>query len=102
VQLKAKGAPIDWFALPPAVARPNGVAVARNAPHPHAAVLFYDYMLTDAQPIMLKRDFTPTSTKIAASLKDTPQFKLIDPKLVLDEGEKWSKLYDEIIVKQAR
>jgi iron(III) transport system substrate-binding protein len=51
---------------------------------------------------MLKRDFTPTSTKIAASLKDTPQFKLIDPKLVLDEGEKWSKLYDEIIVKQAR
>jgi iron(III) transport system substrate-binding protein len=102
VQLKAKGAPIDWFTLPPAVARPNGVAVARNAPHPHAAVLFYDYMLSDAQPIMLKRDFTPTSAKIAASLKDTPQFRLIDPKLVLDEGEKWAKLYDEIIVKQAR
>jgi iron(III) transport system substrate-binding protein len=102
VQLKAKGAPIDWFALPPAVARPNGVAVARNAPHPHAAVLFYDYMLSDAQPIMLKRDFTPTSTKVAASLKDVPQFRLIDPKLVLDEGEKWTKLYDEIIVKQAR
>jgi ABC-type Fe3+ transport system substrate-binding protein len=102
VQLKAKGAPIDWFALQPAVARPNGVAVARNAPHPHAAVLFYDYMLSDAQPIMLKRDFTPTSTKVAAALKDTPQFKLIDPKLVLDEGEKWEKLYGEIIVKQAR
>jgi iron(III) transport system substrate-binding protein len=102
VQLKAKGAPIDWFALQPAVARPNGVAVARNAPHPHAAVLFYDYMLSDAQPIMLKRDFTPTSAKIAASLKDTPKFRLIDSRLVLDEGEKWEKLYSEIVVKQAR
>jgi len=102
VQLKSKGAPIDWFALPPAVARPNGVAVARHAPRPHAAVLFYDFMLSDAQEIMLTRDFTPTSTKVAAALKDVPQFKLIDPKVVLDEGEKWTKLYDEIIVKQAR
>ena len=102
VQLKKKGAPIDWFALPPAVARPNGVAVARRAPHPHAAVLFYDFMLSDAQEIMLKTDFIPSSARVAAALKDTPQFTLIDPKVVLDEGEKWTKLYDEIIVKQAR
>jgi iron(III) transport system substrate-binding protein len=102
VQLKAKGAPIDWFALPPAVARPNGVAVSRRAPHPHAAVLFYDFMLGEAQEIMLKRNFVPSSARAAARLKDTPQFTLIDPKVVLDEGEKWTRLYDEIIVRQAR
>ena len=102
VQLKKKGAPIDWFALPPAVARPNGVAVARRAPHPHAAVLFYDFMLSDAQEIMLRRNFIPSSARVAATLKDTPQFTLIDPKVVLDEGEKWTKLYDEIIVNPSR
>ncbi len=102
VQLKGKGAPIDWFALKPAVARPNGVAVARNAPHPHAAVLFYDFMLNEAQDIMPKRNFIPSSAKVAATLKDVPQFSVIDPKVVLDEGEKWVKLYDEIFVKHAR
>jgi iron(III) transport system substrate-binding protein len=102
VQLKAKGAPIDWFALSPAVARPNGVAVARRAPHPHAAVLFYDFMLGEAQSIMTKRNFIPSSAKVAATLKDVPQFTLIDPKIVLDEGEKWVKLYEEIFVRQSR
>jgi iron(III) transport system substrate-binding protein len=102
VQLKEQGAPIDWFALKPVVARPNGVAVARRAPHPHAALLFYDFMLNEAQEIMMKRNFIPSSARVAATLKDVPQFSLIDPKVVLDEGEKWVKLYDEIFVKQAR
>ena len=45
-QLKEQGAPIDWFAIGNAIARPNGVGVARKAPHPHAAVLFYDFELS--------------------------------------------------------
>lgn len=102
VQLKMKGAPIDWFALQPAVARPNGVAVARRAAHPHAAVLFYDFMLSDAQEIMLKRNFIPSSARAAASLEGVPQFTLIDPKVVLDENEKWSKLYAEIVTAPSR
>ena len=102
VQLKGKGAPIDWFTLEPTVARPNGVAIARRAPRPHAALLFYDFMLSDAQEIMVKRNFIPSSARVLDSLKDVPRFTLIDPKVVLDEGEKWTKLYDEIIVKQAR
>ena len=38
-QLKSDGAPIDWFALPPAIARSKGAGIARKAPHPNAAVL---------------------------------------------------------------
>lgn len=102
VQLKRKGAPIDWFVIPPAVARPNGVAVARRAPHPHAAVLFFDFLLSDAQELMPRRNFTPSSAKVAATLKDTPVFRLIDPKVILDEGDKWTKLWEEIIVRPAR
>jgi iron(III) transport system substrate-binding protein len=100
--LKAKGAPIDWFVIPPAVARPNGVAIARRAPHPHAAVLFYDFLLSDGQDLMPGRNFTPSSARVAATIKDTPQFRLIDPRLVLDDGDKWSKLWEEIIVRPAK
>jgi iron(III) transport system substrate-binding protein len=100
-QMKNKGAPIDWYVIPPAIARPNGVAVTRNAPHPNAAVLFFDFMLTDAQEILLKRDFVPTSKKVDTNLNKVP-LKFVDPKIILDENDKWAKLYDEIITKQSK
>ena len=100
-QLKNNGAPIDWFVLPPGLARPQGVGMARRAPHPHAAVLFFDFMLSDAQPLFLKRDFVPISKKISTPLTKFP-FKFIDPKATLDEHDKWAKLYREILINQGR
>ena len=101
-QVKQKGAPFDWFVLSPAIARANGVALARRSPHPHAALLYYDFMIGDeGQQILFKRDFVPTSRKIDTPLNRGP-LVIIDPKLVLDESEKWAKLYDEIIVKQIK
>jgi iron(III) transport system substrate-binding protein len=100
-QMKNKGAPIDWFTIAPAIARPNGVGVMRNAPHPNAAVLFYDFMISDAQPILLGRDYVPTSKKVDTKLNKMP-IKFVDPKIVLDEDAKWSKLYEEIVTKQSK
>jgi len=100
-QLKNKGAPIQWFAIAPAIARPNGVAMARRAPHPHSAVLFFDFMLSDAQPLLLKRDFVPTSKKVETPLNKMP-IKFVDAKVVLDENDKWTKLYEDIITKQSK
>ncbi len=100
-QLKNNGAPIDWFVIPPALARPQGVGVTRHAPHPYAALAFFDFMITDAQPLMLKRDFIPTSSKVSTDLNRFP-IKFIDPKVVLDESDKWSRLYKETITGAAR
>ncbi len=100
-QLKNKGAPIDWFVIPPAIARPNGVGMAKRAPHPNAAVLFYDFMLSDAQPILLQRDFVPTNKKTDTPLNKVP-LKFVDPKVILDENEKWTKLYEDIITRHSK
>jgi iron(III) transport system substrate-binding protein len=100
-QLKNKGAPIDWFTIAPAIARPNGVAVLRRAPHPNAAVLFLDFMISEAQPILLKRDYVPTSKKVETALNKMP-IKFVDSKVVLDEKDKWGQLYEEIVTKQSR
>jgi len=101
-QVKQKGAPLDWFVLPPAVARANGVAVAKRAPHPYAAVLYYDFMIgEDGQRILAQRDFVPASRKVDTPLNKMP-LRIVDPTLVLDESGKWTRLYDEIIVRQAR
>ena len=100
-QLNRKGAPIQWFAIPPAFARPNGIGMLRRAPHANAAVLYYDFMLSDAQQIMLTRDFVPTSTKADSPLNKVP-LKFVDPKVVLDQNEKWRTLYEQIITNQSK
>jgi iron(III) transport system substrate-binding protein len=100
-QLKRNGAPLDWFVIAPAIAQLNGISVARHAPHPNAAVLFYDFLLSDAQSILLKRGFMPTSRKVATPLSRLP-LKYMDHKAVLDQNDKWTKLYDEIIIRQSK
>ena len=100
-QAKKKGAPIEWFALEPAVARSNAIGVATKAPHPAAALLFHEYMLTDAQALMVGIDYVPTNTKVASPLKGV-KVLLTDPIGSLDEAEKWTKLFDETVIKRAK
>ena len=99
-QAKKKGAPIDWFALEPAVARSNAVGVARFAPHPAAALLFHQYMLTDAQQLMTAIDYVPTNSKVVSPLKGV-RIMITDPVRSLDESEQWTTLFDETVIKRA-
>jgi iron(III) transport system substrate-binding protein len=43
---KEKGAPIDYRMLDPYPGEPNGLALMSRAAHPHAAILFIDWMLS--------------------------------------------------------
>jgi iron(III) transport system substrate-binding protein len=101
MQLKNDGAPIDWFVLPPEVARAQGTGLARKAPHPHAGVLFMDFLLSDAQAILATRDFIPTNVKVKPLLAGLA-LKFVDPGKLLDENDKWEKLYKDIITNQSR
>lgn len=95
-QLKRKGAPIDWFVLEPAVVRANAVAIVRRAPHPGAALLFYDYLLSDGQKLLADMLYIPAIRQGDALLK-TMRVRMVDPVELLDENEKWSKLYEETL-----
>ena len=98
-QLKNKGAPIDWFVIGRAVARPNGVAVMKRAPHPNAAVLWYDFEISEeAQRMLAKREFVPTNRKVDTPLNKVPLL-VVDPKIILDQQAKWTKLYEELFTK---
>ncbi len=101
-QLKDKGAPIDWFSIGTPIARANGVGVARQAPNPHAAILFYDFELSEeGQRILAGRDFVPTSTKVESPFAKGP-LRFVDAGEMLDSGEKWTKLYEEIFAGKGR
>jgi iron(III) transport system substrate-binding protein len=99
-QLKAKGGNIDWFVLSPAVAQLRGIAVTGKAPHPHGALLFLDFMLSDAQAMLAARSFVPASRKVASPLGDTP-ITVIDPGQAIDKYDAWTKVYEETITRKA-
>lgn len=99
-QARKKGAPIDWFVIEPAVARSNAVGVARKPRHPAAALLFHEYMLTEAQQYMVGIDYVPTSTKVASPLKGV-RIVITDPARTLDEADRWGALFDETVIKRA-
>jgi len=95
-QLRREGAPIGWFTIGNAIARPNGVGVARHAPHPHAALLFYDFELSpEGQQIIADREFVPTSTKIDTPLNKVPM-TFVDARVSIDEYDKWKNLYTDL------
>ncbi len=100
VQLKEKGAPIEWFSIPPVIAQLRTVGLIRDAPHPHAAVLFYDFMLSEAQQIFSREHYVPASKKIDSPLTKLP-LKFIDPALALDMNDKWMKVYEDTVTKRA-
>jgi len=98
-KLKQKGAPVDWYAIEPAIARVNGVALSRKPPHPHAAVLFYDFMLGEGQVVLARGTYVPTNLGVDSGAAKM-RLKFVDPAAMLDESEKWERLYAEIIARQ--
>ena len=97
-QAKKNGAPIEWFALEPAVARANAIGIARHAPHPNAALLFYEYMLGEGQQYLVQMDYVPSNTKAPSPLKNV-RIVQTNPIRTLDEAEKWSRLFESIVLK---
>ncbi|MDR1967368.1 MAG: extracellular solute-binding protein [Burkholderiaceae bacterium] len=95
-QLRAKGSPTDWFVIGTPIGRPNGVGVARKAPNPHAAALFYDLEISEeGQQLLAKRNFVATNTKVKSVFSGKPM-TFINPAMMLDDGQKWAKLYAEL------
>jgi iron(III) transport system substrate-binding protein len=100
LSLKKKGAPIDFVPVQPVVARPQGIGVAKDAPHPAAALLFVDFVLSpEGQKLYESMGRVPSSMKVRSELNNFP-FVMTDPAHVLDESNKWEKQWDELFLQK--
>ena len=96
--LKQKGAPIEWKPLPPAFGRASAVGLAKNAPHPHAALLFAEFVLSkEGQEIIKTLNRVPASLAVDSPLNKF-KYQLIDPVIVLDEWDKWEKIWSDLFL----
>ncbi len=95
-QAKQQGAPVDWFAIDPVIARSNGIGVSRKPPHPNAALLFYEYAIGDAQPLMLRMNYLSPLKKLASPLRGA-KIVFVDPVADSAEVERCDNAYDALI-----
>jgi iron(III) transport system substrate-binding protein len=105
-RMKVQGAPVDWFVLPPAVVLPSAVAVSRRAAHPHAAALFYDYMLTEGQKFYTEVYRVPANksydTHVRRLVQERHPIAVVNAHEAIDDYDKWHGLYKKLIVDRSQ
>jgi iron(III) transport system substrate-binding protein len=99
--LKKRGAPVDWVAVDPLISRQFALALLKGAPHPNAAKLYIDFMLSKETQQELasigynsgRNDFRAEILKnIPANLKIVP----VRPEMGERYGE-YFKLYRDVM-----
>ena len=104
---KTAGAPVDWIAHEPVTATIQTIALAKNSPHPHAAMLFLDFAMSErGQKIFQQSNYLPAHPKVPAKQADLKpgggRFKrafYINPDVQFDKGNEWVDLFNTMFVK---
>ena len=99
--LRAQGAPINSVAFAPIMAFPNVLLLARNAPNPHAAALFIDWLLSETGQKLIESELgrDPTRKGLGGGIDQTlggRPLKVIAPEDLGPKTAYYTKLYRKI------
>ena len=97
VRAKRSGAPVDFHLIEPTIVHTVTGGISKNAPHPNAAKLFMDYLLSEeGQKTYLAEDRDPARTGIDAPwLPKGVKLHVNDPDIG-DKVGRYQKLFAEI------
>lgn len=103
-RLTRRGAPIDWRPLEPVVAVPHVIGLPQRAPHPHAAMLFIDFLLsTEGQQMLSKLGRVPSHPFVPAdppNLNAGFAYRLLDPNVFLQNFSRYDQLWQELFIQR--
>jgi iron(III) transport system substrate-binding protein len=101
---RAQGAPIAWNVPGPVAVTDTSTALALKAPHPHAAMLLIDFLLSkEGQAIYRDLGYVPSRNAMAP--KDFPVLQklyLTNRPNYVQEFEQWAALVQQTIFKGGR
>ncbi|MGE0226098.1 MAG: ABC transporter substrate-binding protein [Acetobacteraceae bacterium] len=99
----AQGAPIQWLKMPPMVMSVNTVSLLKNAPHPNAAKLLIEFLLSrQGQEIMAANDYMPADPTVPIKNPDLqPEHgnfavTAVSPQEQKANLPKWIAIYNEL------
>ena len=97
-ELTASGAPVSRVpVVEPVITRPNGIGLMCNAQHPAASLLFFEWVLTDAQELLLEEHRVPARESVQQDDLRGLTTLTVDMERVLNEREEWEARYGEVL-----
>ena len=101
---RAQGAPIAWNLPGPVAVTDTSTALALKAPHPHAAMLLIDFLMSkEGQAMYRELGYVPSRNGMAP--KDLPVLQklyLTNRPNYVQEFEQWAALVQQTIFKGGR
>jgi ABC-type Fe3+ transport system substrate-binding protein len=98
-----KGAPVDWIRMEPVTGTLSVLSVHKDAPHPNAAKLLADFMVSpQGQQIFRAAEYLPADPAVPAL---TPSLeaeggkfraRFFTPEQTEDKMPEWKKVYDDL------
>jgi iron(III) transport system substrate-binding protein len=99
----AKGAPVDWIPMNPALGVLSVVSVTKEAPHPNAGRLFIEFLVSEeGQKIYRDAEYLPVDPKVPpkdlALRPDGEKFRAIykTPEEIDREMPRWMDIYKSL------
>ncbi|MBI4528663.1 MAG: extracellular solute-binding protein [Deltaproteobacteria bacterium] len=101
------GAPVDWQPIEPVTATFNNTGLAKHAPHPHAAMLFLDFIFSKrGQKVFQDVDYLPAHPEMPARQADLKpgagRFKratYVSPDVQYEKGNEWIDFFQSHFLK---
>jgi iron(III) transport system substrate-binding protein len=101
---RARGAPIAWNLPGPVAVTDTSAALAQKAPHPHAAMLFIDFLLSKEGQAMY-RDLGYVPSRNAMAPKDFPVLQklyLTNRPNYVQDFDGWVRLAQQTVLRSGR
>jgi ABC-type Fe3+ transport system substrate-binding protein len=98
-----KGAPVDWIKMEPATGSLSVIAIHKSAPHPNAAKLLVDFIISrEGQEVFRAAEYLPADPAVPAldpTLKpEEGHFRVhfFSPEAIEESLAKWKQVFDEL------
>lgn len=91
---REQNAPVQWVPLDPVVANAGQGSLAARAPHPHAALLFLDYLLGDGQQVLEDSYYSTGSTSVSFAPWVPEQGKTTVQ--MENDAKRWGTTFDSV------
>ncbi len=98
--LKANRAPVEFVYLLPYITKLVPMFLAKHSPHPHSAVLLYDYLLSkDAQKLMAEKlDRVPVRKDVEGKYADLlkKKYSVVNPSIESSRIQQYQRVFTEV------
>jgi iron(III) transport system substrate-binding protein len=103
---KKAGAPVDWQPLEPVTATINTVGLVKNAPHPYAAMLFLDFLVSSkGQKVVQTSNYLPALPSMPALQADLKpaggrftKANYLSPEVLFEHSNEWGDYFEQNFV----